>query len=202
MKKTCKTLIVALLVITVAISSCKKEEDPGNNNNNNPIPLCDGVTGSTSWLPLALNNQWKYGTSTGGITKTVTAMDTFSGVAYFRVFNQEGSFNDWTRWYRVDNNGDVYYRNSNGDEYLYLPATPAVNQQWAYPAGFFGIGSRVVKSLTDTVKTASCTYTNVMRIQEYDNGGNEQTTFYYKRGFGKVRQQSFSPYDVTAVTFR
>lgn len=129
-------------------------------------------------------------------------MDTFNSVAYFRVFNQEGSFNDWTRWYRVASNGDIYYRDSNGNEYLYLPLNPTVNQQWAFPAGFFGTGSRVVKSLTDTFKTPNCTYTNCLKIQEYDNSGSAQTTFYYKRGFGKVRQNSFTNYNVYSATFK
>lgn len=199
MKKACNLALLALLVIAATMAGCKKEDDV--NNNNNPPQynaLCDGDTTSASWLPLKIGNQWKY-TGTG-ITKTVQAMDTISGVAYFRVFNQE--VNDWTRWYRVANNGDIYYMDSNNNEYLYVPAAPTVNQQWPYPAGFFGTGSRVVESLTDSVKTASCTYYNCMRIQDYNSSGSKETKFYYKRGVGKVRQNSFSNYDLKEVTLK
>lgn len=202
MKKTCNLALIALLVIAATIAGCKKEDDSTNNNNNPPQanPLCDGVSGSTAWLPLKLGNQWKY-TGTG-IVKTVQAMDTFSGVVYYRIFNQEGSANSWTRWYRVAGNGDVMYRDSNGNEYLYLPTNPSLNQQWPYPAGFFGTGSRVVESLTDSVKTSLCTYYNCMKIQEYNSSGSKETKFYYKRGVGKIRQNSFSNYDLKEVTFK
>ena len=200
MKKLFTQSIVILLIFAGAVSGCKK--DSTDTNTTPPpgsTPLCDGTT-STSYFPLAVNDQWKYSGSSDAYIATVLGIDTITSTPYYRVHYVEGSINDWSRYYRVASNGDVYYRDDSGTEYEYVPANPVVNASWAFPATF-GIGSRVVVSVNDSVITSHCKYGNCVRINELDSHGNLITSYFYKQGFGEVRETIFTANDVYAVTF-
>jgi hypothetical protein len=217
--------LTALLMLTTGIlfySGCSKDDDESQ-----PVPTCsDGIqnqgetgvdcggpcsacptnicTGNSSsdYLPLANGNYWKV---EDGInpndyeTYTVNGTATYNSTVYNKVeaADLSGSF---FIYLRKASNGDIFYYNtSNNTEYLYLPASPTVNQQWALPV-VIGIGTRKVISTTFSLTTSHCTYSNCLQIQDYDGNGNPNTTWYYKKGVGLVCETTFLPYKLSQLT--
>lgn len=195
--------MVTILTIIVTIASCNEEAIPvqGCTNptatNYNPdaeeddgsctyIPpvdtLCEG-NGSSSYLPLALNNSWQYSVSTGGPkTITVVGIATFNSIDYFHLTHTPGTDDYW----RVAPNGDVYdYENNTNEERLLVPANPVLNQQWP----LFNNVSRKVTLLNDSVFTAGCTWRNCIRIVQMDQNGTVLVVDNYKKGIGLVKRE-------------
>jgi hypothetical protein len=151
--------------------------------------LCDG-RGSTSYWPFASGNKWFMdGPGTADITYTVAStLSVFNTISYSKVTSSVGA----ASYFRVATNGDIVEFSDNyNQEYLFIPANPTVNQSWAYPLDFSA--TRKVISITATVTTSKCTYTNCIRMQHFDANGVGGVTSYFKKGVGIVRtDQLFS----------
>jgi hypothetical protein len=109
-------------------------------------------------------------------------MSTFNSQSYFKVNQNLGS----EYYFRTAANGDIMkYSESQGQEYLYVPASPTVNQEWNYPFNFQS--TRKVISVNATYTSSKCTYTGLLQIREYDSAGSGGSTYWYKKGLGMVR---------------
>jgi hypothetical protein len=147
------------------------------------IVLCTGK-GSSSWLPLELQNEWNYQNQVNTMqTKNVNVTGTrvFSGQVYFRMQTTLGGIST-EQFMRTADNGDIHWYNQNTllDE-LYIPAEPVLGQVISVS----GRQTRQVGSLTDIVETGLCTYFNVLRIDLYENG-LPASSENYQKGIGQV----------------
>jgi hypothetical protein len=165
--------------------------------------ICEGKAGETAYLPLANNNQWMLASSmnpgSNFVEFTVSGTQNFNGKTYTKLVGRDlsGTFNIFLR---KEANGDImYYSQSRNQEYLYIPANPTLNQSWDFPAGFSGKGSRKVVSVSASVNTSKCSYTNCLQIRELDEDGSVLVTYSFKRGVGMVQYNVFFPYSLTSL---
>lgn len=164
-------------------------------------PLCEGK-GSSSYMPLKDKNAWSYDpvAGNGSYTLTINGTKVYNSKTYFSIDWYYGSVSYSTLYYRTESNGDIYYYDDNSStEYMYLPASPTVGQQWAH-----GTGTFKVNSVNASKATSACAYTGLLEIYVYDSSNTQTDTYYFKKGVGEVYRMgvgSFSfPYQLTAVT--
>ncbi len=196
------------LLVVLVFTACKKDTDitqPANTNNNPPASniLCEGITSQSNY-PLAIGNIWELNAEVGNnwVKIEVKGTETLGGKEYLKVSITESGAG-FTDYLRMDANGDVYrYIDNLKKEFLEIPASPTANQEWDYPTGVNGMGKRKVLSTTLQIKTAKCTYTNCISVQEIDGSGNKQGTFYYKKGLGLIKKTIFSSLVLTGVTLK
>ncbi len=168
-----------------------------------PSLLCDG-NGTTSYMPLTLNNVWTYKLP-GGVSwdRTITAdsMVTFGSNTYFRLEAYEQSSGYAYTYFRTDGAGNVYeYKVSEGAEYMAVPASPTNGQVCATYSGTYTVASLKVVVANVQVGTSACTYNGCVQMGEYDGSGILQGSFYYKKGLGLVRISYVTFTDLKAVT--
>lgn len=190
-----------VLATSVFVGSCNTEEEDPNDPGTPPNVLCDGA-GSSSYFPLAADNEWTY-SGQFGTTETVTDVATVSAGTEYTLDVDQG-FTDWTETYVVGSNGDVFFESAgvtvSDSLYLYVPANPTVNQEWLYVISFDGHKVRKVVSTNASVSTSSCDYTGCLEIQEYDGTGDALGTYWYKPGVGQVKQLVLTSSNLTSVT--
>jgi hypothetical protein len=201
MKKVNWVVMIAAMLFTGMISSCN-----GDAEDEVPVTpanvLCDG-NGSSSNYPFAMDNRWVYsGTVTQ--TYTVTEVATVGGNQQYTV--EARGLNDWTDVYTVGSNGDVFFKSAgvltNDTNYLHVPANPTLNQEWLYTISFDGHITRRVTSLTASVTTSNCDYTDCIEIKSYDGTGDYLYAHYYKQGLGLVKKDNslFADNNLNSVT--
>lgn len=85
---------------------------------------------------------------------------------------------------RAASNGDImYYDDNNNTEYLYIPASPALNQTWIVRNGAY----YKIVAVNATVTTSSCSYTGCVQIEFFSSSGSSYGTKYYKKGIGFIK---------------
>ena len=177
--------IAAAFVASTSITSCNQETEVPEDDTPANV-LCDGK-GSTSFFPLAMGNVWVY-SGTATTTKTVAEVATVDGEQQYTVEVQ--GLNDWEEVYTVGSNGDVYFQSGGtfgqDTNYLHVPASPTLNQEWLYTISFDGHITRRITSTTAEVTTSYCTYQNCIEIESYDGTGDYLYAHYYKVGVGHV----------------
>ena len=196
----------AIAMVSVALlAGCKKEETTNTTNNNNntntPNKLCDG-NGENSYFPLKAGNKWTYALKAGTTIDdwTVGATKVFNSKTYFSVpWNRDGAlFGD--QYFRTDANGDVYsYDETSAQEYLFIPANPTDGQTWPYLSGG---SSREITATGVTQATTGCNYTGLIEVSSYNGTGTLISTYYFKKGLGKVydiKQSNSSTFELKSV---
>ena len=192
------------------ISSCKKKDTTPSTP---PAPanvLCDG-NGSTSYYPLALNNSWTFTyyiatqSQSTSPNLVVTGTSSHNSLSYFKIDDQTAVMYGSTVELRQDAaTHNIYYYDSNsGSEFMYVPATPTLNQSWAYTNG----GTRKVTNLSSSISTGSCNYTGLIEITTYDSGSVLMDKEYFKKGAGMVHREDpdsffggFDKYNLSSIT--
>ena len=150
--------------------------------------LCSG-NGSSSYLPLTINNSWTLKDSIYGYNfyQTVVGTDVLSNsLTYFKM-----KFGSKYDYYRVAANGDIYgwfSDNSNvlfAGERMVIPSSHAPGQWWKDP--YASPDSFVVNSINATLASSNgCAYTGLLEVYEY-NFGILVYKSYYKKGLGRVQ---------------
>jgi len=134
-------------------------------------------------FPLSLNNVWKYDSNGDNIAEFELRVTNVTSMGSDKVieFTRDDYSAPYSYSVRQLSNGDLY---THPGGMLLLPDNPTLNQTWLEYAPYYW----KVVSLSSTVVTASCTYSNCIRIDEYD-GTDTHTGFsqYYKRGIGIVQ---------------
>lgn len=213
MKKALITVSLFVLVSSFLISSCKKKTtDTTPTPTPTPAPaanvLCNG-NGSSSYFPLALNDSWIYVYYIAGISQSVspdlvvTGTATYNSINYFQITDQTSAMYSGVIEFREDAaTHNIYYYSSNS-EFLYVPATPTLNQSWAYAYG----DTRKVTNVSASVTTNSCSYTGLLEISEFNSSSVLQKIEYFKKGIGMVYRKDpdsffggFSTYKLSDVT--
>lgn len=203
--------LCSALMITLS-TGCKKDEGTDDNNNGTPSgnTLCDG-NGSASYLPLVQQNSWEWkqqGSGNNIHTWKVGGTETLGGKTYVKLNIVWDSGLTETTWYlRTGSDNTVYIYSAlygSGKEYTYMPASPALNQQWEYPVNgsYEGEAFRKVTSVNKSLTIGSCSYTGLVEVKEYRDASNVGTTYYYKKGLGLVRFNSLVNSDLRAVTLK
>ncbi len=175
-----------LLGVLLSASKCKKQEVI-------PAPLvstilCDG-NGSNSYFPLVNGDTWKYNHSILMSLQTIEpelvifGTTTINSLTYFQLKDNQVYLYSTTQNFRSDLGTNDVYLNSNIDsqDYLFVPGTPILNQEWACDNG----NIRKVSNLTASVNTASCHYKDLIEISVF-NGETLIQREYFKKGLGRV----------------
>ncbi|MGZ5244676.1 MAG: hypothetical protein ACXWW0_12205, partial [Bacteroidia bacterium] len=197
-----------------------KEETPtpGTNTENPPVTaslICNGTTNTTHFLPLKMGNSW---TIDGGVTKTITRDTVINGKKYFVLTAKDANNEVKESYFRSEPKGDIYeYKNynSNGSEnpytkeYLYLigDAETAVGYEWDFPGATTATDGKMIRrkisSSNGSAATSKCSYTGLLVMHDYNSAGQILTTYYFKRGLGKVRETvSSTNIDLNAVVIK
>ena len=157
--------------------------------------ICNG-NGQNLFVPQANNNNWTYedqGVFNAKYTLIINGTQVYGSNTYNVVeycFLPPSCSPSANYYYRAGSNGDIYqYFPSQTAEYLLVPANPSMNQSWAYPVST-GIGTRKVTSLNASISTYSCSYTDCLKIQEYDAASQPWKIYYYKKGIGLVYENA------------
>jgi hypothetical protein len=185
MKKNILIMLQCMLLLIV-INSCKKS-DSGNGDASKDT-ICDG-NGSKSWLPLEVQNQWKYTIVGLNIEPRLTIINSavVNSKTYWVVRDTTGVMQLGDLYLREDPKSNNLYAldlNSSSGEYLYLPASPVLNQSWMYFTHVLK-----VTNLAATFSTSACSYTDLLEVSVY-NGADIIDKHYYKKGLGLVGTES------------
>jgi len=190
MKKYLFVMLMIAGTIAVLQQSCKKDKD----DDEDPTPvvpvnvICDG-NGTTDYFPLALSNSWYYnGSGSNDFTSSISTTEVHGGQTYFVVTSTLGG----TDYLRKAANGDIIeYRSGSGTEVLLIPGSPTVNQSWAYTS--LSVTTRKVISINATLTTDDCSYTGLLKIQEFDASEVGHAVYYYKKGVGMISTDQIWP---------
>ena len=211
------TLLLAV-ILTAGLYSCKKKEkesctDGIQNQGETGVdcggpcascasssPLCAGNS-SNSYYPLAANNNWTY-TNVGpgsGLdrTATITGTQVYGAQTYMHVLNDEQGLSTFDKYFRYSA-GTVYeYDTQQNVEYSYLPASPVAGQT----LHTYGDGSywKVVATSVN-VTTVACAYTGCLQMAHYNSDNTLNTTHYFKKNVGQIKETTFSSIELTAVS--
>ncbi len=148
-----------------------------------PTNVCTG-NGSNDYFPMALGNYYSFHESGfPDYTDTITGTEVFDSLTYFAFERPDRfHFDPPSFTYYREASGVVYeYNDGLNVEYVLIPANPTVNQTWN-----IGSESRKVISLNETKTVGTCTYTELLRIDQFYSSGNLAHSTYYKKGVGKV----------------
>ena len=193
MKRTNFFFIVSFCFLIV-ISSCKKNESKDDEQTPTPTPinyLCDG-NGKNIYFPLDSTFSWSYSYTLGGITQSsppkyqVVGHETHDGKVYAKIEDVNSYYSE--KYFREDiSNHNIYsYNDYNNTEYLEIPYTPTLNQSWNYSSN-----TKKVTNLSASVTTASCSYSGLLEVSEYDNTDVLTNKYYYKKGLGLVYWEGY-----------
>jgi len=208
MKKTLFGITLLLTVITVLETSCKKKETETTPTPTTPATpaanvLCDG-NGTTSYYTLKLNNTWTYSYTSGSFGSgqpkiTVTSSATPNSHTYFGITDATIYMYTGTVYFREDSTSHniyIYDGTITGGEYIHVPATPVLNQSWAY----YSSSTRKATNLSASITTSSCSYTGLLEISEYTPTGTLKTKEWYKKGVGMVYSEVYSAFGTGKYT--
>ena len=195
MKRTLLTNLVIAVFSILCTQSCKKKSSSDDNTTTPPTTtvICDG-NGSSDYYPLAQSNSWYYTDGgTNSFTNSISGTSVYSSNTYLVVNSTLGG----TQYLRKATSGDVMsYSTSNSAEYLFIPASPTVGQSWTYNLEF--AATRKVISTNASFTTSSCSYTGLLKLQNFGSDGSAMSVFYYKKGVGMIStDQIWSGYVVT-----
>ena len=155
-----------------------------------PCIICVG-DGTSDVFPLAKNNVWLYNNINPaldlGMKIEISSEMTFGNNLYFVVEYTIASYTSSSKYLRQDNAGDIYqYIGSAATEMKYIPKYPVPGDTVAiYGPGNF----RKVDVINDVVQTPTCTYSDCIKIDDYEND-TIKTSSYYVKGIGLVKQVS------------
>lgn len=218
MKKLLAYLAIVVIALTVTIYvGCKKDETPvatcsdGIQNQSETGIDCGGPctacatslclgNSTNNYFPLTNANFWQLDDINPNDYEryTISGTAVYNSITYNKIIGSS-IIGSWNFYLRKAANGDIYYyETTNSTEYLYIPASPTVNQ--SYPMYVSGVGSRKVISTNATVTSPSCTYTGCLQIQDYNDIGSPITTWYYKKGVGLVCENSWIPSYLSQIT--
>jgi hypothetical protein len=156
---------------------------------------CTG-NGSNYYFPMAMNNKWTYEFNYyvgSGEKDTITIDGTVvhgTNTYYkFRMHNGIGMSSSY-RYFRTDAATSNVYEYIGSSEVLFLPGSPTVGQVIGLTSEdlFSGVlmGRKVV-SVTATLNTSLCAYTNCLKIEVYNTSTNAHIGYhYYKKGVGCI----------------
>src|SRR5947209_19431139 len=105
-----------------------------------------------------------------------------------------GSSSDYI-YFWVNLNGDIYKGTSTtmADSKLWIPANPVVNNGWKTFSNSTGYDSLNVETTSGTFTNGTCTYTDLLIINQYSTGNNLLSgKYYYKKGVGLVTHNSYN----------
>ena len=226
--------VLSLLFISFSLlTSCEKDDTPstppenqqtvnnnGNNNqnNNSNSVLCDG-NGSNSYFPLKVGNKWAWKAAMGNyrLKAEVIEKKQINGNEYFKLdfkeFAGSMAFGGFTRYLR-EVNGSIYYAiestdNNTGNnvwtDYLWIPATPQLNQNWEVLGLFNSTVATYrdhITSINITQTSSGCTYTGGVKVQtkKTDTNTGAVTSLSYeifKKGLGIINYNGKFLYEVT-----
>lgn len=183
--------ILCSVVVITGLSSCKKKTSTPTEDTTpvvvTPVnKICTG-NGTTSYFPLDSLNTWGFSYTISGMAQSSSPLYKVVGTILYNAkkysnIDDIGSFNQ-SMYLREDIvSHDIYeYNSSNGQEYLYIPVNPVLNQTW--PIQY---GSRKITNLSATKTTSSCTYTGLLEISDLDVNGVAYKLNYFKKGIGMV----------------
>lgn len=213
MKKLKQLSLLLIVACSMLIPSCKKKSNDPELVTPPPIvanTLCDG-NNSTSFYPMVLNNTWGYTYKIYTQQQTVhpslkvTGTTTHNLKNYFEITDQNSVMFSNPREYREDatTHNIYFYDNSWAMEYLNIPASPTLNQSWAYTNNT----TRKVTNLSASLSTGSCSYTGLLEISIYNNSNVLQEVDYYKKGIGMVGSKmpdsffgGFDTFNIDSIT--
>ena len=182
MKRRFVPFVVLFTLTAFTFTACKDDDDDDPAPTPTPPPtsvICNGK-GSTSFMPLAMENSWYLSTSGNSVTFTVVDTPYISSNKYYEVESTLGG----NRNYRRKTNGDIMvYDFSSGSELLYIPAAPTVGQEWPYDMDF--ATTRKIAATNASYTTSKCNYTGCLKIELYD-GTTLKRTEYFKKGVGLI----------------
>lgn len=180
--------VMMLVASTVMTVSCKKKKDDDYTPPvTTPTLLCDG-NGTSSYFPLSNGNKYVYGYKLKGNAKwdknyTITKDTIIGGQTYKKL--QNDSVKTIYELIRTDlaNNNVYSYISALSKEVILVPGTPAIDQviEVATPGN-----TAKVTSVSAAFKTASCSYSGLLEITEFDSKGKAIAVFQYKQGVGRV----------------
>lgn len=180
-----KKLLLTAIVFSFIFSTCKKKSDDDDTTPTptpTPTPptsvLCNG-NGSTSYFPIDIGNEWKFTDSGSEVVWTISDTVRSNGHLFFKIEDVWDEFFYSGAKIRQDSTtSDIYL-----DNYLYIPANPVVGTTYPY----VGSTSRKVASLTASITTDSCSYSNLLEMDEIiTSSGVVNRRYYYKKGIGSV----------------
>lgn len=197
-------LLTAITISVIAFYSCSKDKDTAEPEPTpTPTPvvnvLCDG-NGSTSFYPLVVNNSWIYSYKIATQTQSTSPSPYILGtiihdsISYFKFEDPNYLLNNSLEL-RIDpTSKNIYsYSSSSNSEFLYIPGSPTINQVWNYSNS----NTRKVTNLSASINTASCSYTGLLEISQYNSSAVLLHKEYYKKGIGMVQKQTIGTFNET-----
>jgi hypothetical protein len=154
-----------------------------------PNPTCDGHTTNNSLFPLLQGTKWRYDQtgSSSDYYVEINGTTDINGVTYINAdWSQFNGNITGTKNYRIDANGDVYYRSGSSD-YLHVPSNPTLNQSWVDEYSV----THIVTNLNASITTNDCSYTGCLEIKN-DYTSTPDTYNYYKSGIGMVKSVDYT----------
>ncbi|MEI6764740.1 MAG: hypothetical protein WCM76_03805 [Bacteroidota bacterium] len=190
-------IIVQCIVLCIVINSCKKS-DSGKDGDATKDTICEG-NGGKSWLPLAVHNQWKYTIESLNLEPKLTVINSTveNSKTYWVIRDSTGLMQLGDLYLREDPKSHNLYAldlNSSSGEFLYLPASPELNQSWMYFTHLLK-----VTNLAATYSTSTCSYSDLLEVSVYD-GISIIDKHYYKKGLGLVGTESCGA--MTGILFK
>jgi VCBS repeat-containing protein len=152
--------------------------------------ICTGKPGENSYFPVAMNNKWAYGYNyyvsyAGRDTIKIFSTAIYNSITYFKAYHYNPQAqNYYYQYFRLDNVTQNVYEYYNGTECILVPGTPTVGQDLGTGCHAY---NRKVSSISATVITDACTYTNCLAIDSYNSSGTFLYTDYYKKGLGFIK---------------
>ncbi len=196
MKKTQTILILMAVLCTIGYYGCKKSTDDPAPAPPNPVGspnyLCDG-NGHTTYYPLDSTDTWTYSYKIFGVNQssphlTVTGHANYGGHKYAVITDATHIMYNSAYYLREDSvsHDIINFNDNNSQAYLEVPNAPVLNQDWNLQGVAY---HKTVTNLSASITTASCTYSGLLEITEYNGPAsttNIVTKFYYKKGLGLV----------------
>jgi hypothetical protein len=184
-----KITFYLLPILCMLIFSCEQQNSAPNainpsTTNSNP---CNEVLSSPTWYPVEVGNEWKWNSLLGSFRVRITNDTIMNGRSYFTSRFVGGTIlaylNDWCWIYGYKTaTGDLReYDPQTGLDWLYLPNNPTVGQSW------FRQGDQwEVLSVNSPLQTASCTYSNLLKVQVTDTSDGSISYGYFGKGLGLI----------------
>lgn len=166
--------VIILILFSLQIFSCNSSENAKDKKNINNIGKSTGKAfTNNSYFPVAENMSWEYineaprvETELFNVNITSLKNDNGSILTEFDAFPFFSKTNEKTT-IRISKTGEVYVKDANGNENLFLPEESKLTKGSTW---MFGDWSAYVTDSLETVKTEKGTYYNCLHIG-YGRGG-------------------------------
>lgn len=189
MKKILIPVMSFFIVSTLVMVSCKKKDKNEDTTDPVYVPtlLCDG-NGSGNYFPLQTGNKYSYGYKVKAKAQadrnyTITKDSVVGGQTYKKLQRDNApAVYELIRTEQTTNNVYTYIPSLN-KEVLLVPGTPVLDQvlEVATPGN-----KAKVTSVSASFQTASCNYSGLLEITEFNSGGKAIALYHYKPGVGRV----------------